>query len=88
MRHGRYFARFTEDLRMQLKVLVAVVAAAFILTACNKAETPAEVARDVEKAQAEGKREVADARADVCSKRMRTPTSRWPTLSPTTTTMK
>ena len=50
---------------MDLKVLCAVAAAAFILTACNKSETPAEVARDVEKAQAEGQRDVADARADV-----------------------
>ena len=50
---------------MHLKVLCAVAAAAFLLTACNKAETPAEVARDVEKAKAEGQRDVADARADV-----------------------
>jgi hypothetical protein len=50
---------------MQLKALYALAAAAFVLTACNKAETPAEVARDVEKAKAEGQREVADARADV-----------------------
>ena len=50
---------------MQLNAMVAVVAAAFMLTACNKAETPAEVARDVQKAKAEGTREVADARADV-----------------------
>jgi predicted small secreted protein len=50
---------------MHLKVLCAVAAAAFLLTACNKSETPAEVARDVEKAKAEGQREVADARADV-----------------------
>ena len=50
---------------MHLKVLCALVAAAFFLTACNKTETPAEVARDVEKAKAEGQREVADARADV-----------------------
>ena len=50
---------------MQLKVLWALAAAAFVLTACNKAETPAEVARDVEKARADGQREVADARADV-----------------------
>jgi len=50
---------------MQLKVLWALAAAAFVLTACNKSETPAEVARDVEKAKAEGQRDVADARADV-----------------------
>ena len=50
---------------MRLKALCALVIAAFVLTACNKTETPAEVARDVEKAKAEGQREVADARADV-----------------------
>lgn len=50
---------------MHLKVLCALAAAAFLLTACNKSETPAEVARDVEKAKAEGQRDVADARADV-----------------------
>ena len=50
---------------MHLKAVCALAVAAFILTACNKSETPAEVARDVEKAQAEGQREVADARADV-----------------------
>jgi predicted lipid-binding transport protein (Tim44 family) len=50
---------------MHLKSLCVLAAAAFVLTACNKAETPAEVARDVEKAQADGQREVADARADV-----------------------
>lgn len=50
---------------MHLKVLCALAAAAFLLTACNKSETPAEVARDVEKARAEGQRDVADARADV-----------------------
>ena len=50
---------------MHLKALCALVVAAFVLTACNKSETPAEVARDVEKAKAEGQRDVADARADV-----------------------
>ena len=51
---------------MHLKAVCAVVAAAFLLTACNKkAETQAEVQRDVAKAQAEGQRDVADARADV-----------------------
>lgn len=50
---------------MHLKGLWALAAAAFLLTACNKSETPAEVARDVEKAKAEGQRDVADARADV-----------------------
>jgi len=50
---------------MHLKALCAVVAAAFLLTACNKkAETQAEVQRDVAKAQADGQRDVADARAD------------------------
>ena len=49
---------------MHLKVLCALAAAALVLTACNKSETPAEVAHDVEKAQAEGQRDVADARAD------------------------
>ena len=49
---------------MHLKVLCTLAVAAFVMTACNKAETPAEVARDVEKAQAEGQRDVADARAD------------------------
>ena len=49
---------------MHLKVLCALAVAAFVMTACNKAETPAEVARDVEKARAEGQRDVADARAD------------------------
>ena len=50
---------------MHLKALCALAVAAFVMTACNKAETPAEVARDVEKAKAEGQRDVADARADV-----------------------
>jgi hypothetical protein len=49
---------------MHLKVLCALVAAAFAMTACNKSETPAEVQHDVAKAQAEGERDVADARAD------------------------
>jgi predicted lipid-binding transport protein (Tim44 family) len=49
---------------MHLKALCTLAVAAFVLTACNKAEPPAEVARDVEKAQAEGQRDVADARAD------------------------
>jgi predicted small secreted protein len=49
---------------MHLKSLCALAAAALLLTACNKSETPAEVARDVEKARAEGQRDVADARAD------------------------
>jgi uncharacterized lipoprotein YajG len=50
---------------MHLKALCAVAAAALLLTACSKkAETQAEVQRDVTKAQAEGQREVADARAD------------------------
>lgn len=49
---------------MHLKVLCAVAAAAFALTACNKSETSAEVQHDVTKAQAEGQRDVADARAD------------------------
>ena len=51
---------------MHLKALFAVLAAAVLMTACTKkAETPAEVQRDVAKAQAEGQRDVADARADV-----------------------
>ena len=50
---------------MHLKALCVLAAAALVMTACNKAETPAEVAHDVEKAQAEGQRDVADARADV-----------------------
>jgi hypothetical protein len=50
---------------MHLKVLGAVAVATIFLAGCNKAETPAEVARDVEKAQADGQRDVADARADV-----------------------
>jgi hypothetical protein len=50
---------------MHLKVLCALAAAAFALSACNKSETSAEVQRDVAKAEAEGQREVADARADV-----------------------
>jgi hypothetical protein len=49
---------------MHLKALCSLIAAAFALTACNKAETPAEVQRDVAKAQAEGQRDVAEARAD------------------------
>jgi hypothetical protein len=50
---------------MRLKALCAVAAAAVLLTACTKkAETQAEVQRDVAKAQAEGQRQVADARAD------------------------
>jgi predicted lipid-binding transport protein (Tim44 family) len=49
---------------MQLKVLCALAAAAFALSACNKSETSAEVQQDVAKAQAEGQRDVADARAD------------------------
>jgi hypothetical protein len=49
---------------MNIQAICALVAAAFLLTACNKAETPAEVQRDVAKAQAEGQRDVADARAD------------------------
>ena len=50
---------------MHLKALCVVAAAAIVLTACNKSETPAEVARDVEKAKAEAQRDVADTRADV-----------------------
>ena len=50
---------------MQLKVLCALAAAVFALSACNKHENAAEVQRDVAKAQAEGQRDVADARADV-----------------------
>src|SRR5262245_39202407 len=50
---------------MQLKALCAIAVAAFVMAGCNKAESPAEVARDVEKAKAEGQRDVADARADV-----------------------
>jgi hypothetical protein len=50
---------------MQLKVICALAAAVFALSACNKSETSAEVQRDVAKAQAEGQRDVADARADV-----------------------
>src|SRR5687767_6255752 len=53
-----------EDLRMHLKALCALVAAAFALTACNKSETPAEVQHDVASAQAEAQRDVADATAD------------------------
>jgi hypothetical protein len=49
---------------MQLKVVCALAAAAIMLTGCNKRETPDEVVRDVEKARAEGVRDVADARAD------------------------
>jgi hypothetical protein len=49
---------------MQLKILCALLAAAFALTACKKAESPAEVQQDVAKAQAEGQRDVADARSD------------------------
>ncbi|HKU15105.1 MAG TPA: hypothetical protein VJQ52_11975 [Steroidobacteraceae bacterium] len=49
---------------MHLKALCALAAAAILVTACNKSEPPAEVARDVEKARAEGQRDVADARAD------------------------
>jgi hypothetical protein len=49
---------------MHFKVVSALVAAAFALTACNKSETPAEVQHDVATAQAEGERDVADARAD------------------------
>jgi hypothetical protein len=50
---------------MHLKALCALAVAAFVVVGCNKAETPAEVARDVEKARADGQRDVADARADV-----------------------
>src|SRR5262245_46663312 len=51
---------------MHLKALCAVAAASFLLVACSKkAETQAEVERDVAKAEAEGHRDVADARADV-----------------------
>ena len=51
---------------MHFKALCAVAATAFLLVACNKkAETQAEVQRDVTKAAAEGQRDVADARADV-----------------------
>lgn len=57
-------SHFHKDLRMQLKALGALVAAAFALTACNKSETPAEVQHDVATAQAEGQRDVADARSD------------------------
>jgi hypothetical protein len=50
---------------MRLKAICAALAAALLLTACTKkAETQAEVQRDVAKAQAEGQRDVADARAD------------------------
>ena len=51
-------------MRMHLKALCALAAAAFALTACNKSETPAEVQHDVATAQAEGQRDVADARSD------------------------
>jgi len=50
---------------MRLTVICALVAATFALGACKKAESPAEVQRDVAKAEAEGHRDVADARADV-----------------------
>jgi len=49
---------------MHFKALCALAAAAFALSACNKAETPAEVQHDVATAQTEGQRDVADARAD------------------------
>jgi hypothetical protein len=49
---------------MHPKALCALVAAAFVMTACTKSETPAEVQQDVARAQAEGQRDVADARAD------------------------
>lgn len=49
---------------MHLKALCALAAAAFVLSACNKSETPAEVQHDVATAQAEGQRDVADARSD------------------------
>lgn len=49
---------------MHLKALSALAAAAFVLTACNKSETPRDVQHDVATAQAEGQRDVADARAD------------------------
>jgi hypothetical protein len=49
---------------MHLKPLCALFAAAFVLTACNKSETPAEVQHDVASAQADAQRDVADARAD------------------------
>jgi len=51
---------------MRLQVVCALAAAVFALSACTKkAETSAEVQRDVSKAQAEGQRDVADAQADV-----------------------
>jgi hypothetical protein len=49
---------------MHLKTLCTLFTAAFVLTACNKSETPAEVQHDVATAQADGQRDVADARAD------------------------
>jgi uncharacterized lipoprotein NlpE involved in copper resistance len=51
---------------MRFNAICAVAAAILLLTGCNKkAETQAEVQRDVTKAAAEGQRDVADARADV-----------------------
>jgi hypothetical protein len=51
---------------MRLNAICAVAVAALMLAACQKkAETQAEVQRDVEKAAAEGQRDVADAKADV-----------------------
>jgi nitrogen regulatory protein PII len=49
---------------MHLKALCALTAAAFVLSACSKSESPAEVQHDVATAQAEGQRDVTDARSD------------------------
>jgi hypothetical protein len=47
-----------------LTSLTACAAAALMLSACNRAESPSEVSADVEEAQAERQDSVADARVD------------------------
>lgn len=52
--------------------IAALAAALLLLTGCNRAESPREVAKDVAEAQQEGAEEVAEARADAAEDRMET----------------
>src|SRR5262247_1414419 len=49
---------------MKLQALWMIAAAALALSACNKAEKPAEVRHDVTDARADAQRDVAGAQAD------------------------
>ena len=52
--------------------IAALAASLLLLTGCNRAESPQEVARDVAEAQQEGAEEVAEERADAAEDRMDT----------------